>query len=97
MIALFSQHGVPINAVNDVPTAAQDPHLLERECLVEVPDPVAGHIHVSGKSIKLSRSDIHVGSAPQPGQHTEEILANVLGYDAARIAALESEGAIYRY
>ena len=96
VVDLFSRHGVPISAVNDVATAAHEPHLHARECLVEVPDPIAGSIHVSGKPIKLSRSETVVGSAPQPGQHTEELLAQVLGYDAARIEALESEGAIYR-
>ena len=96
VVEIFSRHGIPINTVNDVPTAASEPHLHERECLVEVPDPVAGTIHVSGKNIKLSRSEVVVGSAPRPGEHTEAILSEVLGYDAARISALEAEGTVYR-
>lgn len=92
----FSQHGIPINAVNDIPAAAQNPQLHERELLVEVPDPIAGRIHVSGKNIKLSRSEIVVGSAPVPGQHTEALLTEVLKYDAERIDKLEAEGAVYR-
>lgn len=94
-IAIFSQHGIPINAVNDVPTAAQEPQLHERELLVDVPDPIAGHIHVSGKNIKLSRSEVVVGSAPVPGQHTEEILTSLLHYSAADIKTLEADGAVY--
>ena len=92
----FSQNGIPINAVNDIPAAAQNPQLHERELLVEVPDPIAGRIHVSGKNIKLSRSEIVVGSAPVPGQHTEQLLTEVLNYDAQRIDKLEAEGAVYR-
>ncbi len=94
-IEIFAQHGIPINAVNDVPTAAQEPQLHERELLVDVPDPIAGHIHVSGKNIKLSRSEVVVGSAPIPGQHTEEILTSLLQYSTDDVRTLEAEGAIY--
>jgi CoA:oxalate CoA-transferase len=92
----FSSLGIPINAVNDIPTAAQEPHLHERELLVEVPDPVAGTIHVSGKFTKLSRSELVVGSAPVPGQHTEEILTELLQYSPEEVSKLEVEGAVYR-
>jgi CoA:oxalate CoA-transferase len=92
----FSSLGIPINAVNDVPTAALEPHLHERELLLEVPDPVAGRIHVSGKFTKLSRSELVVGSAPTPGQHTEEILTRLLNYSPAEVSKLEMEGAVYR-
>jgi crotonobetainyl-CoA:carnitine CoA-transferase CaiB-like acyl-CoA transferase len=95
-VEIFSRHGIPINTVNDIPTAAHDPQLHERELLVEVPDPIAGSIHVSGKNIKLSRSEITVGSAPVPGQHTVELLTEVLKYSPAQIEALEADGAIYR-
>ena len=92
----FSGLGIPINAVNDIPTAAQEPHLHERELLVEVPDPVAGRIHVSGKFTKLSRSELVVGSAPLPGQHTEEILTRLLNCSPEEVNKLEAEGAVYR-
>ena len=94
-IDTFSHHGIPINAVNDVPTAAHEPQLHERELLVEVPDPIAGRIHVSGKNIKLSRSEVVVGSAPLPGQHTAEILTSLLHYTPEEIRKLETEGAVY--
>lgn len=92
----FSHHGIPINAVNDIPAAARNPQLHERELLVEVPDPIAGRIHVSGKHIKLSRSEIVVGSAPVPGQHTGALLTEVLKYGPEQIDKLEAEGAVYR-
>jgi formyl-CoA transferase len=94
-VATFSSLGIPINAVNDIPAAAQEPQLHERELLVEVPDPIAGHIHVSGKNIKLSRSEIVVGSAPVPGQHTEEILTTLLHCTKEEVQKLQAEGAVY--
>jgi CoA:oxalate CoA-transferase len=94
-VAIFSRLGIPINPVNDVPAAAHEPQLHERELLVEVPDPIAGSIHVSGKNIKLSRSEIVVGSAPIPGQHTAEILTALLKYSAEEVQALETDGVVY--
>ncbi|MEE8158037.1 MAG: CoA transferase [Dehalococcoidia bacterium] len=94
-VSLIADEGIPCQAVNEIPTAATDPHLHERELLMEVPDPVAGSIHVSGKNIKLSRSEIVVGSAPVPGQHTREILTSLLDYSDQDINALEAEGAVY--
>jgi crotonobetainyl-CoA:carnitine CoA-transferase CaiB-like acyl-CoA transferase len=70
--------------------------LHERELLVEVPDPIAGSIHVSGKPIKLSRGEIVVGSAPVPGQHTAHILTALLKYSAEEVQALEAEGVVYQ-
>ena len=92
----FSALGIPINAVNTVADAAREPQLHERELLVEVPDPVAGAIHVSGKPIKLSRSATRVGSAPVPGEHTEDVLNGLLGLTATEIDDLEAAGAVYR-
>ncbi len=95
-VETFSGLGIPINSVNDIPTAAHEPQLHERELLVEVSDPIAGTIHVSGKNIKLSRSEVVVGSAPVPGQHTEELLTSLLHYTPEEIEKLETEGAVYR-
>jgi crotonobetainyl-CoA:carnitine CoA-transferase CaiB-like acyl-CoA transferase len=94
-VAKLGPLGIPVNAVNDVPAAAKDPHLLARELLVEVPDPVAGKMYVSGKNIKLSRSEIVVGTTPVPGQHTRDILTRVLKYSDADVERLESEGVVY--
>ena len=93
-VELMSNLDIPIAPVNTVEQAAQDPHLFERELLVEVPDPIAGTIHVSGKNIKLSRSEITVGSAPTPGQHTEELLTGILDYSLEQIKALRGDGVI---
>ncbi len=94
-VGLIADEGIPCQAVNRIPDAATDPHLHEREILVEAPDPVAGTIHVSGKNIKLSRSGVVVGSAPTAGQHTREILMSLLGYSDEKIDGLESAGALY--
>ncbi len=86
--------GIPSAPINDIPAAARDPHLQERECLVETPDPIAGVIHVSGKLIKMSRSQNVIGSAPTPGQHNQEIYGGLLGLSDEELAALRDAGAV---
>ena len=92
---LISSVGIPVNAVNDIPEATKDPHLLERELLVEVPDPIAGTMYVSGHNIKLSRSAPRIGTAALPGQHTKEVLTELLGMNSREIVELEQKGDLY--
>ena len=72
-VSFLSDHGVPCAPINDTPTAAKDPHLSAREVMVQVPDPEAGTMWVTGKMIKFSRTPMEVGSAPVVGEHTDEI------------------------
>ncbi len=94
VVEAFSGEGLPVSPVNDLPQAAIDPHMSAREVLMEVPDPVAGSIHVAGKMIKFDRTEMVVGSAPTVGQHTEDVLAGILGYAPERIASLRQAEAI---
>ena len=91
----LSACGVPAAPVNTVEQAANEPHLHEREVLVEVPDPVAGKIHVAGKMIKFDRTPMVVGSAPMVGEHSREVLTRVLGYPEEKVRALQEEGVVY--
>src|SRR5437762_9451274 len=49
---------------------------------------VAGEMYVPGVTIKMSKTPGRLGPVPTPGQHTDEILSKVLGYDQARIDEL---------
>jgi len=62
--------------------------------LVKMDDAVAGEMYLPGATIKMSKTPGRIGPVPTPGQHTDEIIAGVLGYDTARIAELRSAGAI---
>ena len=63
---------------------------------MEVPDPIAGKIHVAGKMIKFSRTEMVVGSTPTVGQHTEEILRDIAEYTEDEIEELENGNAVAR-
>ena len=79
---------VPCAPVNTVEQAAKEEHMHEREIMMEIPDPVAGTMWVSGKSIKFGRTPMVVNSTPTVGQHTNEILSDILDYSDDRIQAL---------
>ncbi len=91
-VEYLSRFSVPAAPVNSVEQAATDPHLSEREMMVETPDPYAGSIHVSGKTIKLGRTPMEVGPAPRVGEHTELILRDILGYSPERVEELVMDG-----
>jgi CoA:oxalate CoA-transferase len=92
--AALHEAGIPSAPVRTIPEVAKDPHLWEREMLVRMKDPVAGEMYVPGATIKLSRTPARVGMVPTPGQHTDEVLRGVLGYDAAKLSELRATNAI---
>ncbi len=87
----LSAHSIPSAPVNSTEQAANEPQLHEREIMMEVPDPVAGTMWVSGKTIKFSRTQMVVGSAPTVGEHTRELLNGLLGYSDEQVQALVDE------
>ena len=63
--------------------------------LVEVPHPTLGTVRLPGIPMKLSATPGAVERHPPLlGEHTDELLREVLGKDAAEIAALRRAGAI---
>ena len=90
----FTSYEVTAAPVNDIAQAAADPHPWERRALVEVPDPIAGTISVSGDFWHFSRTPAVIGSTPMPGEHTDEILTGLLGYSKERLEELRAEQVI---
>jgi CoA:oxalate CoA-transferase len=92
--AALHEAGIPAAPVRTIPEVAKDPHLWEREMLVKMKDAVAGEMYVPGVTVKMSKTPGRVGPVPTPGQHTDEVLRGVLGYDAAKLGALRAAKAI---
>jgi formyl-CoA transferase len=86
--------GVPVAPVRTIPEVAKDPHLWEREMLVKMEDALAGELFVPGVTVKMSKTPGRVGPVPTPGQHTDELLERLLGYDRDMLGALRQQGVI---
>src|SRR6266850_7000330 len=94
IVAALLAAGIPVAPVRTIPEVAKDPHLWAREMLVKREDAVAGEMYLPGATIKLSKTPARVGVVPTPGQHTDDVLGGVLGYDRAALDALRKAGAI---
>ena len=60
---------------------------------VELDHPQRGKWWNVGMPIKMSASPARIERSPLLGEHTDEVLTEVLGYDAARVNALKQAGA----
>ena len=87
--------GVPAHAVQNSTEAIRDPQLLHRGHFVRLPHPLLGETTVEGSRFRLSRTPARVERAgPTFGQHNFEVLSDLLGYDADRIAELAAAGVL---
>lgn len=85
---------VPCSEVNTVAQAAADEQVLHREMVVNVPCPEGGTVTLPGSAVKLSAFKPTFRFPPALGQHTHEVLADLLGYDEGTILRLKAEGTI---
>ena len=85
---------VPCGPVLSMKELAEEPSLRATGTVVEVDHPDRGRYLSVGCPIKLSDSPAEVRRSPLLGEHTEEILADLLGLDAAAIAAAKADGSV---
>jgi formyl-CoA transferase len=93
VMKILGDAGVPAGACLDTGEVLTDPHLREREMIVELDHPVRGKHYTVGNPIKLSASPTKIVPAPLLGQHRQEILTE-LGYSDADIESLAKDGAV---
>jgi CoA:oxalate CoA-transferase len=87
--------GIPSAPVRTLPEVGRDPHIFERGIIRETEYPERGPVKVIGNPIKLSEhGEPDVSPPPQIGEHTDEVLHEVLGLPAAEIEELRRCGAI---
>lgn len=87
--------GVPAGPVNTMPETFQDPQVRARGMVVPAAHAQADSVPLLGSPIKMSGTPPRVRRAPPTlGQHTEEVLGDVLGLGLADIARLRQEGIV---
>ncbi len=87
---------VPCAPVNTVAQALEDEQVRAREMIIEVKHPELGTLREVASPVKTPGAITAPTPGPKLGQHTDEILRALLGYDPARIASLRASGAFGR-
>jgi formyl-CoA transferase len=81
---------IPCAPVNNMQHLFDDPQVLHRDMIAEVPHPTIGTLRLAGIPIKASETQgvirLH---PPLLGEHSDEVLAEVLGYSSVQIEGLK--------
>ena len=85
---------VPCGPILSMKELAEEPSLRDTGTIVEVEHPTRGSYLTVGNPIKLSDSPTEVVRSPLLGEHTEEILKSVVGWNDEQIAAARESGSI---
>jgi formyl-CoA transferase len=85
---------IPVGPILSMKEIAEEPSLRRTGTVVEVDHPTRGKYLTVGNPVKMSDSITEVKRSPLLGEHTEEILRDVLGYSARDIAEIKGSGAI---
>ena len=94
VLAIFEQAEITAAPVYDIDQLIADPHVAEREILVELPDADLGHVAMHAVVPRLAATPGAIRTpAPRLGEHSAEVL-RMLGRDEAAITALAASGAV---
>lgn len=81
-VEILEAAGHPVGMINTVDKVVNDPQVLSRKMIVEIEHPIAGKMKVAGNPVKMSLTPGAVEKpAPLLGQHTADILRELLGWD----------------
>ncbi|MGZ4388764.1 MAG: CaiB/BaiF CoA transferase family protein [Gaiellaceae bacterium] len=93
-VAALVPAGVPCAPVNSVEEALADPQVEARGALVEYEHPSLGTVRQVGTPLRVVGEEPPLERAPRRGEHTDEVLREVCGYDDDRIENLRGSGAL---
>jgi len=94
-LKLLAEAEIPSGPINTIDRVLADPQVLARDMVVEMEHPVTGKYKVVGSPMKLSETPVQYRvSPPRLGEHTEEILRDILKYSQGKIDRLKEEKVI---
>lgn len=89
-LQIFEGSSFPCGPINSLKETFDDPHIKEIELVETVNHPVIGEMRVVGPPVKYSEGGNSVRIPPPTlGQHTDEVLRDVLGYEKEEILNLK--------
>ncbi|MBC3885151.1 CaiB/BaiF CoA transferase family protein [Undibacterium griseum] len=91
-IALLEAAGVPCGPINRLNEVFEDPQVQARGMKINLPHPEATSVNLVASPMKLSATPVSYRDAPPLlGQHTDEVLHQLLAYDDAKLDELRSK------
>ena len=94
-LGALQTEGVPCAPVNTVPESIADPQILALGMMQELPHPSLGSVKVIRSAISIGDEPLSIERAPPTfGQHTDEVLRELLGLTEQQIAELRESKAI---
>lgn len=90
---LFVEWDIPAAPINNIAQALADPQVQSREMVVDVNHPKLGSFKTIGNPIKMGQEE-HFDPPPMLGEHTREILSDLLGMNDTEIDKLHEDGVI---
>src|SRR6202046_1416423 len=94
VMALCNDHDIPVGPILSMKELAEESSLRATGTVVEVEHPARGRYLTVGNPIKLSDSPADVRRSPLLGEHTDEVLRDVLRYSEREIDAIKTSGAV---
>jgi crotonobetainyl-CoA:carnitine CoA-transferase CaiB-like acyl-CoA transferase len=92
-VELLNAQGIPCAPINTLDAVFKDPQVLHRNMLVEIDHPSAGKVKMVGIPVKYSDTAATIRRPPpRLGEHTDEILFDLLGYDSSTRESLREKG-----
>lgn len=91
---ILGKAGVPCGPTLNAEDIYSDPHLEERDMIITLEHPKRGPFMMPGCPIKLDDSPVEPTIAPLLGQHTDEVLSEVLGFEEKDLVDLREQHVI---
>lgn len=93
-MALLDASDIPAAPVKDLADVFSDPQVQARGLVRSYEHPVVGTVRFPGSPMQFADLELPDAPAPMLGQHTAEVLAERLGYDAKAIDELVRDGLV---
>ncbi len=95
VVSTFAEHGAALAPIYNVSDVFDDPQVVARESIATVQDPELGPVRMQNVTPRLSRTPGSLArTGPRVGEHTTEVLEELLGLTQEELNQLEAEGVI---
>jgi crotonobetainyl-CoA:carnitine CoA-transferase CaiB-like acyl-CoA transferase len=93
--SILAPLGIPCGPINRMDEVFADPQVRHLQMVLQAPHPYLGTIRMVRNPVTFSRTPVDLRQTPpRLGEHTEDVLRDLLGYSATEVAALKVAGVV---